>query len=134
MKHQGQTLATYVYKYFNLCNIPIYFYNLRMKQHMQRPSKISETFELYICNMCRMPGVASTAVCIWTPVRRSRSRSRGQRSSAQGPDDSPRWWRPLASSGEAGGGAGPPAGAVRRARGAAARVAGVGGEEGAAAG
>jgi hypothetical protein len=41
MKHFEQTLTTYVYSYCNMCNIPIYFYNI----HMQHLQYISETLK-----------------------------------------------------------------------------------------
>ena len=44
MKHWEQTFATYVYKYYNICNIPIYFCNIYMK-HLQHFSETSETLE-----------------------------------------------------------------------------------------
>jgi hypothetical protein len=47
MKHWKHELATYVYNHYNMCNIPIYFYNIRMK-HLQRTSK---TFVWNICNI-----------------------------------------------------------------------------------
>jgi hypothetical protein len=31
MKHLEKMLATYVYSYRNICNIPIYFYNIHVK-------------------------------------------------------------------------------------------------------
>jgi len=40
-------LATYVYNHINICNIPIYFYNIRMKH----TSEITETHETWACNM-----------------------------------------------------------------------------------
>jgi hypothetical protein len=36
-----------VYNYFNICNFPIYFYNIFLK-HLQHTS---ETLEIYACNM-----------------------------------------------------------------------------------
>jgi hypothetical protein len=47
MKHLEQTLVTYVYNRCNMCNIPIYLFNIRMK-HLQHTS---ETFEIYDCKM-----------------------------------------------------------------------------------
>ena len=54
MTHWGRTLATYVYNHCNMCNIPIYFCNIRMK-HLKHISKTSETFEMYTCNMHHIP-------------------------------------------------------------------------------
>ena len=54
MKHLEHTLETYVYKYCNMCNIPIYFYNISIyfcntdTKHLQHTSEIPET---YVCNM-----------------------------------------------------------------------------------
>jgi hypothetical protein len=39
MKHWGHTLATYVYNHCNICNIPIYFCNNRMKHLQHIPLK-----------------------------------------------------------------------------------------------
>ena len=50
MKHWEQTFATYVYGYCNICNIPIYFCNIRMKG-LQHISETSKTLETYACNM-----------------------------------------------------------------------------------
>jgi hypothetical protein len=50
MKHLEQTLATYVYNNYNMCNITIYFCNIQMK-HLQHTSKTSEIIETYSCNM-----------------------------------------------------------------------------------
>jgi hypothetical protein len=50
MKHLEQTLATYVYSHCNICNIPIYFYNIHMK-HLQHTSESSKTLETYTWNM-----------------------------------------------------------------------------------
>ena len=50
MKHWEQKLATYVYNYYSMCNIPINFCNIRMK-HLQHTSETSETLETYSCNM-----------------------------------------------------------------------------------
>jgi hypothetical protein len=47
MKHLEHILATYVYSYCNIYNIPIYFCNIHIK-HLQHTS---ETFETYACNM-----------------------------------------------------------------------------------
>jgi hypothetical protein len=48
MKHWEQKVATYVYNHCNICNIPIYFYNIHMK-HFQHTYETSET--LAFCNM-----------------------------------------------------------------------------------
>ena len=50
MKHLEHTLETYVYSHSNMCNIPIYFCNIKMK-HLQYPDKTSETLETYYCNI-----------------------------------------------------------------------------------
>ena len=50
MEHLERTLATYVYNHCNMCNIMIYFCNIQMK-HLQHISEISETIEIYSCNM-----------------------------------------------------------------------------------
>jgi hypothetical protein len=50
MKHLERTLATYVYKHCNMCNITIYFCNIHMK-HLQHTSEIFETIKIYSCNM-----------------------------------------------------------------------------------
>jgi hypothetical protein len=50
MKHLEQILATYMYSYCNMCNIPIYFCNIHLK-HLQHTSETSETIKLYACNM-----------------------------------------------------------------------------------
>jgi hypothetical protein len=47
MKHLENTLETYVYSNYNMCNIPIYFCNID-KQHLQHTPETSET---YYCNM-----------------------------------------------------------------------------------
>jgi hypothetical protein len=39
-----------MYKHYNICNIPIYFCNIHMKQ-LQYNSKTSETLEIYAWNM-----------------------------------------------------------------------------------
>lgn len=51
MKHWEQKLATYAYNYCSICDIPIYFCNIRMKD-LQHPDETSETLETYSCNMC----------------------------------------------------------------------------------
>jgi hypothetical protein len=38
-----------MYSHCNMCNISIYFCNIDIK-HLQRTSKMSETFETYACN------------------------------------------------------------------------------------
>jgi hypothetical protein len=50
LQHPYKTLATYVYSYYNICNIPIYFCNIDI-QHLQRISETSETLEIYSCNI-----------------------------------------------------------------------------------
>jgi Na+-translocating ferredoxin:NAD+ oxidoreductase RNF subunit RnfB len=50
MKHLEHMLATCVYNYCNICNIPIYFCNIDVK-HMQHTSETSETLETYGWNM-----------------------------------------------------------------------------------
>jgi hypothetical protein len=50
MKHLELTLKTYMYSYYNICNIPIYFCNIDI-QHLQYTSKTSETLQTYSCNM-----------------------------------------------------------------------------------
>jgi hypothetical protein len=46
LRHTSGTLATYVYNYCNMCNFPIYFYNIRMKQ-LKHTSKTIETLETW---------------------------------------------------------------------------------------
>jgi hypothetical protein len=66
MKHLEHTLETYVYSHHNMCNIPIYFYNIKMK-HSQHPDKTYETLQTYSCNIGfawtdgSMPALRSTA-------------------------------------------------------------------------
>ena len=50
MKYLEQTLATYVYRDCNICNIQIYFRNIQMK-HLQDTSKTCETLQTYVCIM-----------------------------------------------------------------------------------
>jgi hypothetical protein len=50
IKHLEQTLTTYVYSHCNICNIPIYFCNIHIKQ-LQHTSETSETFKTYACNL-----------------------------------------------------------------------------------
>jgi hypothetical protein len=57
LRHTSGTLATYVYNYCNMCNFPIYFYNIRMKQ-LKHTSKTIETLETWK----RTPGVWEGAV------------------------------------------------------------------------
>jgi hypothetical protein len=47
MKHSENTLEIYVYSHCNMCNIPIYFCNIKMKylQHLD------ETLETCVCNI-----------------------------------------------------------------------------------
>jgi hypothetical protein len=48
------TPKTYVYSNCNMCNITIYFCNIKMK-HLEHPDKIFETLEMQACNMrCAM--------------------------------------------------------------------------------
>ena len=49
MKQWKQKLATYVYNHYNICNILIYFCNIRVK-HLYT-SKAFEIFETYAGNM-----------------------------------------------------------------------------------
>ena len=51
MKHWEQTFATYVYKHYDICNIPIYFCNIHTK-HLQHISETSETLETYAYATC----------------------------------------------------------------------------------
>jgi hypothetical protein len=44
MKHWEQTFEMYVYNHCNICNILIYFCNIRMK-HLKYTSEITETLE-----------------------------------------------------------------------------------------
>ena len=85
MKHQEQKLTTYVYNHCNICNISIYFCNIRVKQS-KHTSKASETFQMYSCNMHH--------VLVWSPPSStlghpSRGRRRGRRASAPRPNASP---------------------------------------------
>jgi hypothetical protein len=50
IKHWEQKLATYVYNHCDICNIPIYFCNIRVK-HLQHTFKTFRTLEIYACNM-----------------------------------------------------------------------------------
>jgi hypothetical protein len=47
MKYLKHTLETYVYSYYNMCNIPIYFCNIDI-QYLQHTSEILKT---YSCNI-----------------------------------------------------------------------------------
>jgi hypothetical protein len=49
-----QMLATYVYSYCNICNIPIYFCNIDLK-HLQHTAETCEILEMYASNMCFSP-------------------------------------------------------------------------------
>jgi hypothetical protein len=51
MKQWEQTFATYLFNYYNICNILIYIYNIHTK-HLQYTSKTSEK---YACNMYFQP-------------------------------------------------------------------------------
>jgi hypothetical protein len=46
----------------NMCNIPIYFCNIRMK-HLQHNSKTSETLKTYGCNM-HLQRIATSPCCL----------------------------------------------------------------------
>ena len=46
MKHLENTLETYVYSCYNMCNTPIYFYNIDI-QHLQHSSEIFDYIETY---------------------------------------------------------------------------------------
>jgi hypothetical protein len=50
MKHSEHTFETYMYNHCNMCNILIYFCNMKMK-HLQHPDETSEILEIYLCNM-----------------------------------------------------------------------------------
>jgi hypothetical protein len=50
MKHSEHTLETYVYSHCNMCNISIYFCNIKMKQ-LQHLDETYETLETYASNM-----------------------------------------------------------------------------------
>jgi hypothetical protein len=50
MKHLEHTLETYVYSYYNMCNIPIYFCNIDI-QHLQHTLETSKILETYYCSM-----------------------------------------------------------------------------------
>jgi hypothetical protein len=50
IKHWEEKFATYVYNYCNICNISIYFCNIRMK-HLQHTSKMSEILQTYTWNI-----------------------------------------------------------------------------------
>jgi hypothetical protein len=43
-----------MYNHCNMCNIPIYFFNIRMR-HLQHISEIFETLKTYVYNMCFSP-------------------------------------------------------------------------------
>ena len=58
MKYFKQTLATYMYSHCNMCNIPIYFCNIYMKQ-LQHTSETSETLDTHFCNMCFQLNISS---------------------------------------------------------------------------
>ena len=64
MKHWKQKLTIYVYNHSNICNIPIYFCNIHMKQ-LQHTYKISETLETQACNMCFQ---AQHLLAAWTKM------------------------------------------------------------------
>jgi hypothetical protein len=48
MKHLEHILKTYVYSHYNMCNISLYFFNIKMK-YLQHPDETSETLETYSC-------------------------------------------------------------------------------------
>ena len=50
IKHLEHTLETYVYSHCNMCNILIYFCNIKMK-YLQHPDETSEIFETYSCKI-----------------------------------------------------------------------------------
>jgi hypothetical protein len=54
------TLEHIVYSHCNMCNIPIYFYNIKMK-HLQHPDKTSETLETYA-----YMGFQRNVILLWT--------------------------------------------------------------------
>jgi hypothetical protein len=60
-------LATYVYNHCNICNIPLYLCNIRMK-HSQHTSKTIETFKFYTCNIHCIP--------VWPPPPSASGRRR----------------------------------------------------------
>jgi hypothetical protein len=51
MKHWEQTFAIYVYNYCNICNFPIYFYNIYLK-HLQHTSETLETYAFSAISPC----------------------------------------------------------------------------------
>jgi hypothetical protein len=50
MKHLEHTLETYVYSHCNMCNISIYFFNMKIK-HLQHPDETSEILKIYSYNI-----------------------------------------------------------------------------------
>jgi len=50
-----------MYSHCNICNIPIYFYNIQMK-HLQDVSETYERIETYVCNIGRGRGLSILAV------------------------------------------------------------------------
>jgi hypothetical protein len=51
MRHLEQTLETYMYSHCNMCNITVYFCNIKMKhlQHLDETSKTLEHTKLATC-------------------------------------------------------------------------------------
>ena len=64
IKQLEHTLKTYMYSHYNMCNILIYFCNIKMK-HLLHPDETSEILKTYSYNM----GFAWTNG--GTPARRS---------------------------------------------------------------
>ena len=85
MKHLELTLETHVYSHCNMCNISIYFCNIKMKQ-LQYPDETYETLETHFYNM----GFAWTNG--GTPVRRSTA-AHGPRCAAAAQATRKRAWR-----------------------------------------
>jgi hypothetical protein len=50
MRYLEYSLETYVYSHYNMCYIPIYFCNIKMK-HLQHLDETSGTLKIYSCNM-----------------------------------------------------------------------------------
>jgi hypothetical protein len=63
-KHLKQTLTTYVYSHCNICNIPIYFYNIHLN-HLQHTS------ETYVCSIGGAIGANRFRPSGWEPVASS---------------------------------------------------------------
>jgi hypothetical protein len=77
MKYLGYTLETYMYSHYNMCNIPIYFCNINIQRLQHISLKLLKHFELYICNMHRIP--------VQPPPSFSSGCQQGQRASVPGP-------------------------------------------------